>query len=633
MTDPDAGDLGVFSDEATRLRRDADAFATSISTVTTISTTVSADWAGAAGDAVVEELGSLVPEFELLRTWLDTDADAHGTYASELSAIKDAAGALRLEADELVAQRAAARRWADDADEELDRARLGGDAAAIHEQQLRRTGAHQHVTSIDQALDLNARKMQSLGDRRAAADAAFVAALESAVPVGLLPRDGLGSSFLLTLDLQPAALFTDSERLTGLELLAYLGTMTPATLALWLEDHPDALDWLETNPPPAADVAAWWLGLHPGARAGAINATQRALLEGAPDAFGNLDGISYAGRDIANRIRVERILGDPSTSETALANKAAAEALLAALDAGPDDPVHQLISFHPGTPPRTAYDDGTPPLGAVSVGDLDNAMYVNYMISGMGSTTAGDAVGWTTQAEWMYDEETALAAHLGIPGGVATIAWLGYEAPPIPVTQALDFGVLGGGYARAGGENLARDLHGLLDTRTATGNDPFLSVTGHSYGTTTAANALTQVKVDSFTMLASAGIEGDIERSDLLVPTGEVYSAIADEKTPWAQLGQFGSGRQSPSELDDVNVWYPNDATIDGEHYAGTDVHETYLAEDTDTGYLERGTSSVRNTALAALGKGDTIAAVYDTPQHRVPTPSPGPAPTPPPGG
>src|SRR5690606_33809581 len=142
-----------------------------------------------------------------------------------------------------------------------------------------------------------------------------------------------------------------------------------------------------------------------------------------------------------------------------------------------------------------------------------------------------------------------------------------------------------------------------------------------------------QVKVDSFTMLASAGIEGSIERSDLLVPTDEVYTAIADEKTPWAHLGQWGSGRQNPSRLDDVNVWHPNDAIVDGRHYTATDVHETYLPGDAGTGYLERGTSSLHNTALAALGEGDRIAAVYDTPQTAMPSPSPAPSPTPPPGG
>jgi hypothetical protein len=629
VNEPDAGDLSVFSGETTRLIREAEAFGAAITTTATISAFVSADWVGDAADAVVDELASLTPEFDQLRTWLEGDAAAHTAYGAEVSAIKDLASALRAQRDDLAQQLESAHRRADDADDELDRARLGGDPTTLHEQQVRRTGAHQHVTSLEQSLDLNSRSLDALDERRTAADEAFIAALEAAVPAGLLPSGGFGASLFSSSLLPTSSSLLGSSDPSGPELLEFLATMTPATLAIWLEDHPGALDWLQSNPPPAVDVATWWLGLNPGARPGAINAVQRTLLEGVPDAFGNLDGISYAGRDIANRIRLQNYLDDPSTSETALANKAAAEALLAALEAGPDDPVHQLISFHPGTPPRTAYDDGTPPLGAVSVGDLDNAMYVNYMVSGMGTTTAGDAVGWTNQAEWMYDEERRLADRAGLTGDIATISWLGYEAPPIPVQQALDFGVLGGAYAQAGGDNLARDLQGLLATRASTGNDPFLSVTGHSYGTTTAANALTQVNVDSFTMLASAGIEDDISRSDLLVPRNEVYSAIANEKAPWAYLGQFGSGRQDPSGLDDVNVWYPDATVIDGEHYSATNVHETYLP-GADTGYLEKGTTALHNTALAALGQGDQITPTFDQP---TPRPTPGPSPTPPPGG
>src|SRR5690606_1517040 len=256
----------------------------------------------------------------------------------ELSAIKEAASGLRAEADDLAQQLASARRRADDADDGLDRARLSGDPSAMYEQQLRRTGARQHLTSLEQSLDVNTRSLDALGERRTAADDAFVAALEAGVPAGLLPRDGFGASlFPSTLQLTPSSLLGSSDP-SGLELLELLGTMTPAALAIWLEDHPGALDSLQSNPPPAVDVAAWWLRLNPGARPGAINAIQRTLLEGAPDAFGNLDGISYAGRDIANRIRLQRLVDDPSTSETALANDPAAEALLAALGATPADP-------------------------------------------------------------------------------------------------------------------------------------------------------------------------------------------------------------------------------------------------------------------------------------------------------
>ncbi|WP_166866512.1 MULTISPECIES: alpha/beta hydrolase [unclassified Salinibacterium] len=617
MTRADDGELSVFSSESTRLRHDADAFATAITTAASMSNAVSGDWTGTAADAVVFELSTIAPEFELLRAWLDGDATAHDAYLGELSAIKETATSLRAASEDLGQQLTSARWRADDAENDLERARMSGDPHEMQQQRLRLTGARQHVGAIEQSIALNARSLDALADRRTLADAAFVAALEAAVPTGLLPRDGFGGSSSDLLGVTASAGLLTSSHPAGMELLHLLSGMTPAARAVWLEDNPNALSTLVSSPPRAADVAAWWLSLNPGARPGALNARQRDLLELAPDVFGNLDGVSYAGRDVANRIRLRQIIDDPSTSVTAQANRAAAEALLAALAAGPDDPVHQLISFRPGSPP----------LGAISVGDLDNAMYVNYMISGMGTTTAGDAVGWTNQAEWMHFEQTRIADRTGIAGGSAVIAWLGYEAPPIPVTQGTDFGVVMGDYARSGGDNLARDLQGLLTVRSATSNDPFLSVTGHSYGTTTAANALTQVGVDAFTMLGSAGIERSISRDDLLVPPGEVYSAMANEQIPWASIGQGGSGRQDPSTIDGVQIWYPNAETIDGTLYEGTNVHETHLPETSKSGYLEKGTTSLYNTALTALGRGDQIANLFDEP---TPRPSPGPAPTPP---
>lgn len=211
------------------------------------------------------------------------------------------------------------------------------------------------------------------------------------------------------------------------------------------------------------------------------------------------------------------------------------------------------------------------------------------------------------------------------------MAWLGYEAPPIPVLQGADFGVLSGDYARAGATRLTHELNGVLAARAATGSDPFLSVTAHSYGSTTAANALTRVGVDSFTILGSAGIENDITRGELQVPDGQLFVAQAHEDPSWAESGRLGSGRRDPKRLDGVTEWHPVDAVIDGEEHHGTNVHETVKDEADKWGYLEQRTTSLYNTALAGLDLGDRIVpgANETSPLPGPPIVIPGPYPYP----
>ncbi|WP_152998250.1 alpha/beta hydrolase [Curtobacterium luteum] len=84
--------------------------------------------------------------------------------------------------------------------------------------------------------------------------------------------------------------------------------------------------------------------------------------------------------------------------------------------------------------------------------------------------------------------------------------WMNYRAPAAPPAS---WGVLHGDAARAGATRLADDLAGFRATRA---DGPTLNVVGHSYGTTTGADALhgTGVHVDNFVAVASAGIEGDV---------------------------------------------------------------------------------------------------------------------------
>ncbi len=81
-----------------------------------------------------------------------------------------------------------------------------------------------------------------------------------------------------------------------------------------------------------------------------------------------------------------------------------------------------MITFH----------DGAPPLGAFSVGDLDTADGVSFLVPGMGSS-----LGDTTQ--YMRAGANVLATQQQIGADTAIVSWIGYEAPPnaaAPATSA-----------------------------------------------------------------------------------------------------------------------------------------------------------------------------------------------------
>ncbi|WP_412882042.1 alpha/beta hydrolase [Curtobacterium phoenicis] len=100
-------------------------------------------------------------------------------------------------------------------------------------------------------------------------------------------------------------------------------------------------------------------------------------------------------------------------------------------------------------------------------------------------------------------------------------------------------------------------MAGFRATRT---DDLTLNVVGHSYGTTTGADALhgTGVHVDNFVAVASAGIEGDVGGAKG-IDADHVYAGQATSGLPtkdvndnprdqYAWLGRLGSGRDDPMD-------------------------------------------------------------------------------------
>ena len=240
-----------------------------------------------------------------------------------------------------------------------------------------------------------------------------------------------------------------------------------------------------------------------------------------------------------------------------------------------------------------------PPLAAVSIGDLDTATNVTYAVPGMDATTAS-MTGWARSSQNLQEV---------LPSGSAVVAWIGYKTPPSPLPSG-DFGVFDVNAAVAGGNRLAASLGGFAAVRGE--SMPKVSIVAHSYGTTTAAVALTQpgVHVENFITLGSAGLPDNLQTaSDLNAEN--VYSGHARDVIPFAEPGQGDQWAWTGRDFSRDHHVNPISPDF-GSHAFGTDTggdtglpvtdHSTNVGEN-GAGYLDRETESLLNVMRAIRGE------------------------------
>jgi hypothetical protein len=249
-----------------------------------------------------------------------------------------------------------------------------------------------------------------------------------------------------------------------------------------------------------------------------------------------------------------------------------------------------------------------PPLAAVAIGRVDEAASVTFAVPGMGTTTK-DMTGWADAAQNVFDEQ-ARESH---SDDRAVVAWIGYKTPPVPISQGW-FEVMSTDDATTGAEALRDALTGVEQMRSS---PVALNVIGHSYGTTTAAIALTlpgTPRVESFVSVGSAGLPPAISAASEINATG-VFAGQARNVIPVLEDGagdQWAwTGRSSTAHPVD-----PTDAAFgaiafgaDGDNgdYPVTD-HGVLVQPERGWGYLDRGTESLRNVARATTGRSDLVS-------------------------
>jgi hypothetical protein len=331
------------------------------------------------------------------------------------------------------------------------------------------------------------------------------------------------------------------------------------------------------------EVARWWESL--------TEAEREAVVAAYPERIGQGDGLPAAARDQANRVMLDddlarlaakdedgtisplerRVLDNAEQARDALAN---ADAYTDPLD--PDvHPGGQLWLYDPA-----AYDgDGRV---AVAIGDLDTADDVAVMTPGI-NTDMSDTTSYTDRMMNLYES----TRYNGDGSSVATMFWLGYDAPHGPT----DLATLTEGRAEEGGRNLADAIDGLRASRP---DDPaHLTAIGHSYGSTTTAYGThgDACDVDEVVLIGSPGA-GPADHADDLGPgQGHVYvgrdsrdfvAVLGDEG--WVGKGGIGLGTDPSSEDFDATRFEAED--IDRSWHRNTgDAHSSYLDNDTESLY------------------------------------------------
>ncbi|WP_310773700.1 alpha/beta hydrolase [Mycobacterium sp. Z3061] len=288
-------------------------------------------------------------------------------------------------------------------------------------------------------------------------------------------------------------------------------------------------------PPPGTDpdaVARWWQALTPG--------QQDRVKQWFPGALRNLDGIPGSVRSELNTpvlqrelIRLQQGWVDSYGWHTDPGQLADLTALRDTLAANPDS---RLLLLDTATTPGKV-------LAAVAVGDVDNAERVGVTVGGLTTRVSDSTANMVRQAAFQRDEARLLRRNAGVADAdaVASIAWLGYDAPDSLRDVAHDW------LARDG----ARALNSFYRGLAAAGNiaDPGIVAFGHSYGSLTTSLALQQgAPVSDVVLYGSPGTELT-DASQLGVPPGHAYYMIGADDVVSELLPGFAAFGAPPQDV------------------------------------------------------------------------------------
>lgn len=387
--------------------------------------------------------------------------------------------------------------------------------------------------------------------------------------------------------------------------------------AISLADYHSAIPLSPAGPVPPDDRKAWWESLNQMAKA--------ELLERNPEDIGNCGGIPVADRSTANlRVlhhdldRIDRVAEDNGVS--------AAEVMAAPERFGLNSTdvirytnaglIKQSIAYNQSLSGAEVLLMVYKPVefrgqgrAAIAIGNPDTAEDTAVLVPGATNSVAG---GWLSSNEIanLYTE-TRAAAEAGQE--VSVLAWMGYDAPDSIVDPRVAQTTL----ARKGGALLAADVNALNTTHR--GGSSHMTVVGHSYGSTTVADAAAGhgMRADDIVLVGSPGTDMARTASDFHLPDGgHVYvgSAATDPVTNIAGMPQHAS------VLPIEPIGLGADPAADGfgsTRFKAEVPGWTWQSGNDHEDYFESGSESLYSIADVTSGQGGALQAHGMTAPHR----------------
>jgi len=367
------------------------------------------------------------------------------------------------------------------------------------------------------------------------------------------------------------------------------------------------------------EVERWWGSLP--------QETRDKLLADWPEQMGALDGVPVVDRSIANTTVMQRDID--RVSEVAAARGVTPEEVLAhperyGMAGQMMDRYHNGLKTKEGlgeTAKQTGADTflqvyqpeafGGDGRAAVAIGDPDHAADTAVVVPGTGNSVGS---GWLAQKDAinLYNE----MYNVDPDKPISVVAWMGYDAPdalwdPRVGTTAL---------AREGGQLLAADVNALNATRDGAGH---ITVFGHSYGSTTVADAAAGfgMKTDDVVLVGSPGTDLARSAADFhLNPGGHLYVGAASSD-PVTHLGGLP---QTPVPGTGWSVALGTDPALDG--YGSTRFKAEVPGLTSPIGdhsqYYTPRSESLYSMAEIATGNGDALAQHDMIARHRIPLPT-----------
>ena len=365
-------------------------------------------------------------------------------------------------------------------------------------------------------------------------------------------------------------------------------------------------------------------------------AQKQHLCDTYPDLIGNADGVEGWARDRANRNRLPKLKQeaeenvstytellknpwiDDNTRAYYLSELDKAEKAVKAYDIVQKQ-VKKGISLEDyqhgkeGDPVSllTLQNDGGRVKAAMGKGDVDHAKNVATFVPGIGTTVEGSMVEYMRQTKNL--RRAAMAQGNLALSDVATVAWLGYDAPgefdlkkhPEDVP-----GIISPFLAQAGSDRLVGFMNGMQASREYGAGDAHMTLVGHSYGSSTSGMAATKVKygvIDDLVLFGSPGM-GTYDVKNYHVDQNHLWVSGVPKGDSVQGAGAFrggivGSLGKNPMDSDSGFSHLSDDAT--GSPKYNKDAPASKLSNfnfDNHSIYLEDGTETLQDIGRVVAG-------------------------------